>query len=175
VFQGVVSGFASSGRVIIDWDDPSGSHQVDGTLCHGACPPGGAQGPQGAIGPVGPAGSSLTIRSMSKTEKDSLRGPQGFQGLSLRGVQGRVGIQGIHGFQGLFGFQGRAGREGKPGPQGLSAIVDVREDYQDFFDGLTLDGGSLRLSYYRFRLALKDGIISLEKEAQPTTKTVALP
>ena len=60
--------FPSGGRVTVNWDDPNGSHQVNGVLCHGACLPGpqGYQGFQGYEGFQGLQGSKAAIVESSQ-------------------------------------------------------------------------------------------------------------
>lgn len=106
----------------------------------------GPQGPIGKTGPVGPKGATgergpagpkgadgvVTFESLSKAQKDSLKGDVGPQG--PQGPQGPRGATGPKGDTGEKGDTGQKGDPGQRGPQGVKGdkgdpgkgIVDVR-------------------------------------------------
>lgn len=106
----------------------------------------GPQGPIGKTGPVGPKGATgdrgptgpkgadgvVTFESLSKEQKDSLKGDVGPQG--PQGPQGPRGATGPKGDTGEKGDTGQKGDPGQRGPQGVKGdkgdpgkgVVDVR-------------------------------------------------
>lgn len=112
----------------------------------------GPQGPIGKTGPVGPKGATgdrgpvgpkgadgvVTFESLSKAQKDSLKGDVGPQGPpGPKGDTGATGPQGLQGKDGQPGPKGDAGQKGdtgQRGPQGVKGdkgdpgkgIIDVR-------------------------------------------------
>lgn len=80
-------------------------------------------------GPKGDKGDPFTYDMFTEEQLESLRGPQGEQGIKgeqgpqgeqgIRGEQGPQGIQGPQGNQGAKGDKGDRGNDGERGPQGL--------------------------------------------------------